>query len=105
MNNIENALKIVQGGTEVPELLWLADQAYERGSIVEIGCWTGRSTTALADNTDGVVFCVDSWRINEKRPEWPYDEFCRNLWPYIDNGKVISSPVLGCCKAVYRCGL
>lgn len=43
------------------ELLWLYQQARSSRLIVEIGVWKGRSTTALALGTLGVVYAVDHW--------------------------------------------
>lgn len=45
-----------------PELLWLAGGAAEHTHILEVGSWLGRSTRALADNTQGVVCAVDTWQ-------------------------------------------
>lgn len=59
--NIQRALQI-QGWMGEEELTWLAERASECMSIVEIGCWKGRTTVALAEHTKGVVHCVDSWR-------------------------------------------
>jgi predicted O-methyltransferase YrrM len=44
------------------ELAWLAERAAEAQTIIEVGCWKGRSTLALADNTPGVVYAVDHWQ-------------------------------------------
>jgi len=52
------------------ELLWLADRAKECHKIIEVGSWMGRSTTALAEHTPGVVFAVDTW---QGAPEIPQD--------------------------------
>jgi predicted O-methyltransferase YrrM len=57
---LENALKI-QGWMKEDELIWLAEQAQRHTGIVEIGCYHGRSTVALAENTSGVVYAVDTW--------------------------------------------
>jgi predicted O-methyltransferase YrrM len=58
--NIEPALTI-EGFMEVPELDYLAHAASLSDGIVEIGSWRGRSATAMAVNTKGLVHCVDTW--------------------------------------------
>ena len=102
--NLENALKI-EGWMELHDLEWLAAHARGASRIVEVGSWHGRSTTVLADNTDGIVFAVDTWGGSEEHrgsmPDLPdksvyrdfcertYQSFLRNMQPYIDRGKVI----------------
>lgn len=81
------------------ELLWLAQQARGRRMIAEIGSWKGRSTRALADQTAGAVFAVDTWSgSNEEahRKEfagreswWLADEFKQNLSDHLVSEKVI----------------
>lgn len=51
--------------TEV-ELTWLAQQATQHYRIAEVGSYQGRSTTALAENTKGMVFAVDTWLGSEE---------------------------------------
>jgi Methyltransferase domain len=60
MPNIKKALT-VEGWMEPPELLWLANAASTHKIIVEIGSFKGRSTRALADNTDGLVIAIDDF--------------------------------------------
>jgi hypothetical protein len=58
--DISRALAI-GGWMSEKELTWLASSAKDCKTIVEFGSFHGRSTRALADNTDGVVYAVDPW--------------------------------------------
>jgi len=81
------------------ELRWLATRARERKRIAEIGSWKGRSTRALADHTNGVVFAVDTWNGSNEEAHhrelagreswWLADEFKNNLSDHLDARKVI----------------
>lgn len=95
--NISRALDIL-GWMSEKELTWLAERASEHKIIVEFGSYHGRSTRALADNTDGVIYAVDPWNgdyfDNENRVmEGVYtnvqSQFCHNLHEHILSGKVI----------------
>jgi predicted O-methyltransferase YrrM len=79
-----------EGWMAEDELIWLAEQAQSCHEIIEVGCWKGRSTLALADNTPGHVWAVDHWRgtagdphlAEVERlggPDGLYQEFCRNM--------------------------
>lgn len=68
------------------ELNYLAETASKSHCIVEIGSWKGRSTLALACNTPGTVYAVDTWKGTEQQgdeleqhePGWLLEEFMRN---------------------------
>ncbi len=95
--NLKNALA-TEGWMKPAELKWLAKQASKMHSIVEVGSWMGRSTTAMADNMEGSgkIIAVDTWRGSEehesyladKTPDHVYEIFCKNLKPHIDSGRV-----------------
>ena len=93
MINIQRALSITGFMTE-PELAWLATQAQRSILIAEVGCWQGRSTRALADNTHGTVFAIDHFQgvpellhfLHDKPPYWLLKTFLMNL---IDRDNVI----------------
>lgn len=69
--------KDVPGWMSIKELHWLSAQASKAKTIVEVGSWMGRSTTALADGTAGKVYAVDTWRGTS--PE--HDEIMKELSP------------------------
>ncbi len=93
--NIEQA-KCIEGWMEERELEWLAEQASKHNTIVEIGSYLGRSTCALADNTEGRVFAFDDWKgIREKSVTVEMDskrlfnDFLSNMNGRVESGKVV----------------
>lgn len=98
MPDIARALEIPGWMTEA-ELLWLAESARRSSCIAEIGSWRGRSTTAMATNSEAVIFCIDPWSdeavgfpgwwTKKESPEkykqknWLWSEFEANLAGYI----------------------
>ena len=64
MNCINDRLP---GWMSTQELIWLHAQAMQSTSIVEIGCWKGRSTYALLTGCEGTVYAVDHFQgsVNE----------------------------------------
>lgn len=87
----------IQGWMSNTELAWLAQRAKEAEIIFEYGCYKGRSTRALADNTPGIVYAIDPWDgfypCNDGQKHSidtnVYPEFERNLQDHIESGKVI----------------
>lgn len=87
------AAEKIQGWMSVAELRWLSEQAQKHNHIVEVGCWKGRSTKALALSVQpgGVVWAVDPWGWALDETGWPapskdleraeavYLEFAKNL--------------------------
>jgi MMP 1-O-methyltransferase len=89
--------KSINGWMSDLELEFLARAAKESETIVEFGCYLGRSTRALADNTKGIVYAVDPWNgvyyNNDGNPinilkSTAYRDFGVNLRDHIDSGKV-----------------
>ena len=92
MINIEKALSLPgihsSGFVYYP---WLAEQASTRKLIVEVGSWLGGSARAMADNTEGIVYCVDpwtgtpemagdpDWQAHANDSEWVFNSFTRNM--------------------------
>ena len=76
--NIERALQI-PGMMSEEELTYLAELASDREWIVEIGSWMGRSARAMADNTKGTVYCVDTWADDAYGPA-PAETTCDPNW-------------------------
>jgi beta-1,4-mannosyl-glycoprotein beta-1,4-N-acetylglucosaminyltransferase len=82
------------------ELAFLAKEARRHQVIIEVGSWHGRSTRALGDNTDGIVYAVDHFNgsatepMNHGSARWEngdhaFMEFMRNNWDLIQKGKVV----------------
>ena len=60
----------VEGWCAKEELEYLAFLAEKSRCILEVGSWKGRSTSALAAHTPGIVVAVDTWRGSvEHQPE------------------------------------
>lgn len=81
----------IEGWTTELELEWLEDRAKEMQSIVEIGCWKGRSAKALLEKCPGKVWCVDHFKGSpgnhfstpeRAEKEKAYERFMENLGHY-----------------------
>lgn len=90
MIHIERALA-TPGWMEPEELAYIAELASRHKLIVEIGSWRGRSAVAWAQNTQGFVWCIDTWANDaygisfpqdppdlHQRHDWLLKEFQRN---------------------------
>ena len=83
--NIERA-KSIEGWMSDQELTYLAEVASKSNMIVEIGSWMGRSTSAIAANTSGTVYAVDTWKgtheqggaLDGKDDDWLINQFIQN---------------------------
>lgn len=111
--NLEAALK-VPGWMWLDELAWLAEQAHRHQRILEIGSWRGRSARAMADNTTGLVTCVDGFfgspkdtpngmypdmaeTLRGKDPDWIFNEFMQNAG-FLPNVRVFRAPSPGAAE-------
>jgi predicted O-methyltransferase YrrM len=93
--NLDRARSIVGWMTD-PELEFLAKTARNSDIIVEFGCYCGRSTRAMLDNTKALLFAVDPWvpeyydkngkPLNILRPD-AYECFRQNVSEYISSGQ------------------
>lgn len=96
--NIDKAREI-QGWMNDKELEFLAERASKSLSIVEFGCYKGRSTRAMADNMPDYakLYAVDPWNgtyfaddgsVHDIKTD-VYEEFEHNLRDHIEKGRVI----------------
>lgn len=91
MFSVEHAMAIT-GFMEPDELRWLYDRALGYQTIVEVGCWEGRSAYALAAGcTAGKVFTVDHFQGSaseldaahaEAKTADIYERAAKNLAPF-----------------------
>jgi predicted O-methyltransferase YrrM len=85
----------IEGFMDESEIQWLAEQAQTHKCIIEIGSYLGRSTVALAENTEGRVFCFDNWKglqedhLQKDTREGLFDIFKTNVNGLLESGKVI----------------
>lgn len=80
--DLERAIAI-PGWTTPVQLEWLAQAASECSLIVELGSMRGRSARAMVDNTKGMMYCVDTW-IVENNWGHSYDLFMQNMADVMD---------------------
>lgn len=93
---LDKALKL-DGWMSELELQFLAETAAKSEVVFEIGCYCGRSTRAMADNSNARIYSIDPWDAdcwNEvgvafKTSASTYTVFYANLYAYIKSGRVI----------------
>jgi predicted O-methyltransferase YrrM len=79
----------IQGWMDEAELQWLYKTAKTMKSIVEIGCWKGRSTHALLSGCPGKVFAIDTFAGNPEQLDYEHKEaLAGNIYSeFINNTK------------------
>jgi hypothetical protein len=53
------------------ELGAIRDAAKDKGEVLEVGCYCGRTTRALCEVTHGIVIAIDPLHRNGWMPRWP----------------------------------
>lgn len=89
--------KSIDGWMSDLELEWLAEISQDKRIIIEFGCYLGRSTRAIADNTKAIIYAVDPFtdeyydkngkRIQILRSD-SYEQFRANLKEYIESNQL-----------------
>lgn len=64
----------IDGMMHVSDLTWLEETAKKMNSIVEIGCWKGRSTHALLSGCKGTVHAIDPFYGSTFKHDWIHKE-------------------------------
>jgi len=90
--DIAKSLQIT-GWMSALELIWLAERAQRSSVIVEVGSYLGRSTRSLGDNTQGIVYAVDTWNgplslIGTKTDSF-YSQFCDNVEDLLEKKRIV----------------
>lgn len=67
----------ISGWMTPDELEWLHDTAATMDSVIELGCWKGRSTHALLTGCPGPVYAVDHWLGSADSRETSHSEALR----------------------------
>lgn len=97
---VDEAMKI-QGWKTWGELVWMATQAAKSSWVIDIGCWRGRTTKAMAAVCPGKIIAVDHASgkysgdtgrnaiLESVPPESITRDFMKNLSVEVAVGKVI----------------
>ena len=68
----------IQGWIDPIEMNWLYGQASKMDSVVEIGCWKGRSTHVLLSGCPGTVYAVDHFKGSPNERNGPHQDAVYN---------------------------
>jgi len=81
----------IKGWMSEEELDFLETKAKEMDSIVELGSYLGRSTVALANGCDGMVWAIDSWEGSKGlvMDGTEYKQFRENTKCYVNIGTIV----------------
>jgi len=66
------------------ELEWLAGEASKCDLVLEVGSYHGCSTTAMLDNSNAHIVCVDLWGSPAVTGEDDYNLFISNVTNHLD---------------------
>ena len=106
--NLKEACEI-KGWQTIPEMEWLAEHASGHNTIVEVGTYYGRSARCILDNSNAVLYCVDTWNgpvfdDNNKQiynvNDYVYARFLENMKGYIESKRVV--PIKGTIDKFYQ---
>lgn len=64
----------IEGWMDSDDLLWLYEQAEQMESVVEVGCWKGRTTIVLLKACPGKVYAVDHFLGSESERDTHHAE-------------------------------
>lgn len=94
----EMAAKHIHGFMFDDELEWLAQQAENASTILEVGTYHGRSTAALCEYSTGLVVSVDDWSgpcdadgeyVDSSPPGEVLQQARDNLEPWVHAGRLL----------------
>lgn len=92
----------IQGWMSPAELQWLYHTAKSMESIIELGCWKGRSTHALASGCYGNVIAIDHFKGSAEETTGPHAEarttdveaeFMKNVGSKFKNVLLMNEPI------------
>lgn len=100
--NLKIALKI-KGWMKPEQLKWLARHATYCKRIIEVGSYRGRSTRAMLDNSQALIWCVDAWDYKGRGgtvDQRDYAQFWKNIAGVRDRVTIIALDSAEAAKAL-----